>query len=221
MKEWYVYQKGNDPLGPLATDQIARSIFEGKIAADALVAVPGASSWQKAKEIPEVQASLRELTSSAARGPQLHDLGLQNPSRPPPPSGMEPEVSPNAPTLVQGVPRVGSPSQSPPAHATPATAPGAGTAPATAEKKPEDAKPEEKKPEEKKPEEKKWPGYGAKGVLMSLGVFAVFGLVAAGLLVYAASTKSWEEKPDKAVYKAAPSTSSSVKVPSAGSGSRR
>ena len=59
--EWYVSNEGSEPLGPLATDLVARGILAGKVPVTSLVCAVGDSRWMPLAAVPEFGEALREV----------------------------------------------------------------------------------------------------------------------------------------------------------------
>ena len=94
MKSWYIYRADGDPIGPLTTDAVARSLIDGKVGRDAHVAAEGDSEWQQITRVQEIVTATRRLQSGSQPPPPLRSI-------PPPVASAEAATAPRPQVLVR------------------------------------------------------------------------------------------------------------------------
>lgn len=101
MGQWYVRVRGQRPLGPVTTEQLAAGIGAGQVPVDAVVCRVGGSEWSPLAACPELGEVLRQVAppppDSLAPGPPP-----AAPAAPPP----RPQVVPHVPAAAAPVPAV-------------------------------------------------------------------------------------------------------------------
>lgn len=112
--EWFVYQVGGAPLGPLSTRVIVDAMLAGKLPLDVFVAAPGSMRWLRATEVPVIvrlfdgaptrrqlvtEPLLAVAPSASVAPPQDGSPRSASPEDLPPNDPTTPDLSPISPSM--------------------------------------------------------------------------------------------------------------------------